>query len=270
MAVALGFAAGLLRWLGPAARARSRRAIDAVVAPGSGRDALARAHLAHTAAREQLLQRPWLVSGMPVDDIAHLRAACSHGRGVLVSYCHFGPFPGIGVTVREHVENVHHVAGGWLAAPRPEFTTARVTRWRSIFENAGVPLITAEGCFPVVAELLRSGAVVVMAFDWPGSAETRFLGKPVWLASGSARLAKSTGAIVVPAMRHFNRLQVRTRFGAPLDPRSHTDWCGLHAALAAQHEQWILAQPAALEDPRRDRAWGAAATAQRWGPANAA
>jgi lauroyl/myristoyl acyltransferase len=269
--VALGFALGLLRWLRATSRARSRRAINAIAARGPGRDALALAHLAHTAARDQLIQRPWMVTGIPVDGVAHLRMARSHGRGVLVSYCHLGPFPGIGVTVKEYVENVHQVAGGWLAAPRPEFTTTRVKQWRAIFDNAGVPLIAAEGCFPVVTELLRGGAVVVMAFDWPGSAETCFLGKPVWLASGSAKLAKSTGAIVVPAMRYFDRLQVRTRFGVPIDPRHHADWCGVHAELAARHERWILQQPAALEDPRREGAWGAAATAESWGnPASAA
>jgi lauroyl/myristoyl acyltransferase len=134
-----------------------------------------------------------------------------------------------------------------------------------MFVRAGVPLIPAEGCFPTVAELVAGGAAVVMAFDWPGSAETQFLGRPVWLASGTARLAEQTGALVVPVMRQFRLFRAHTVFGSPLDPRQHAGWRGLHDALAARHERWILECPEALEDPRRAGAWEAAATAERWG-----
>ena len=200
-----------------------------------------------------------------VEGGAHLASAKAAGRGVLVSYCHFGPFPAMGVSALKFANDVHQVAGGWLAAPRPGSTSGRARRWRGIFERAGVPLIGAKGCFPVVADLLRRGAVVVMAFDWPGSAESRFLGKRVMLASGTARLAESTGALVVPAMRRFQQLEVRTVFGAPLDPVAHLEWRELHDEVAAQHERWILTCPAALEDPRRPGAWEEAATAESWG-----
>ena len=39
-------------------------------------------------------------------------------------------------------------------------------------------------------------------------------------------------------------------FAAPLDPREHTAVEGLHEALAAVHERWIMEEPAMLEDPR--------------------
>lgn len=52
----------------------------------------------------------------------------------------------------------------------------------------------------------------------------------------------------------------------PLDPRDHSGWQDLHGAIAAVHERWIAAAPAALEDPRRQGAWGATATAESWGP----
>jgi lauroyl/myristoyl acyltransferase len=127
-----------------------------------------------------------------------------------------------------------------------------------------VPLIASEGCFPVVTELLRRGAVVVMAFDWPGSVESRFLGKPVRLAAGTARLAEVSGALVVPVMRDFRQLRLRTTFGAPLGA-APGGWRQLHDAVAAHHERWILECPAALEDPRRAGAWEEAATAESWG-----
>lgn len=264
MAVALGYARGRLQWLHPEARRRSRLAV-AAIAGARADDRMAQAHLQHAGARDQLLRLPAIMRGALIEGGHHLRAAKATGRGVLVSYCHFGPFPAIGVTTLELVSDVHQVVGAWLAAPRPDSVTPRVQRWRRMFDEAGVPLISSEGCFPVVNELLRRGAVVVMAFDWPGSVESRFLGKPVRLAAGTARLAEASGALVVPVMRRFEELRLRTTFGAPLGPAAPGEWRQLHDDVAARHEHWILQCPAALEDPRRVGAWEEAATPESWG-----
>lgn len=266
VAIALALVRGRLWWGKRAMRTRSRHAADAIAGPGHARDAMARAHLAQHSAREMFIRRPSMVSGIPVEGSQHLRAAYAARRGVLVSYCHLGPFPGIGVTVAEHVADVHQVAGSWLSDPPVGAQQSlRWHRWRSMFDATRVPLISAKGCFPVVSRLLQDGGVVVMAFDWPGSAETSFLGKPVWLASGTAKLAETTGALVVPVKREFRRLAAHTVFGPPLDPRQHAGWRGLHEALAAQHERWILGHSAALEDPRRAGAWEDLASAEGWG-----
>ena len=262
----LASARGRLRWLRPQARERSRRAVDAILGPGAVPDSVARDHLAHHAVREEFIRRPWMVRGIPVDGVEHLQRAHATGRGVLVSYCHLGPFPGLGVTTAEHAGNVHQVALPWLANPRPDPSQlVRWQAWRSMFTEAGVPLITAKGCFAEVSGHLSCGAVVVMAFDMPGSAESLFLGRPVALASGTARLSHLTGALVVPVMRYFRRWRPRTVFAPPIDPARHAGWPGVHVALAARHERWILEQPAALEDPRRTAAWEASASALRWG-----
>lgn len=239
--------------------------MDAIAGPAPVPDALAREHLVHHSVREGFIRRPWMVRDIPVEGVEHLQRACATGRGVLVSYCHLGPFPGLGVTASEHVGNVHQVALAWLANPQPDPTQrVRWQAWRSMFTASGVPLIAAKGCFPVVQELLGRGAVVVMAFDWPGSAETIFLGRPVALASGTAKLSHLTGALVVPAMRHLTRWRPRTVFGPPIDPALHEGWRQVHEAVARRHEAWIRACPAALEDPRRTAAWESAATAERW------
>lgn len=240
--------------------------MDAILGPDPVPDIEACDHLAHHAVREELIRRPWMVRGMPVEGVEHLQQAHATGRGVLVSYCHLGPFPGLGVTAAEHAGDVHQVALAWLANPTPDPSQlVRWQAWRSMFTAAGVPLIAAKGAFPVVHELLACGAVVVMAFDWPGSAETLFLGRPVALASGTARLSHMTGALVVPVMRYLHGWRPRTVFGPPIDPERYAGWEGVHEALAVRHERWILAQPAALEDPRRTAAWEASATALRWG-----
>jgi hypothetical protein len=259
-------ARGRLRWLRQHAREQSRRAVDAILGPDPVPDGEARDHLAHHAVREEFIRRPWMVRGMPVEGVEHLQRAHATGRGVLVSYCHLGPFPGLGVTAAEHAGDVHQVALAWLANPQPDPSQReRWQAWRSMFTAAGVPLIAAKGAFPVVHDLLTRGAVVVMAFDWPGSAETLFLDRPVALASGTARLSHMTGALVVPVMRYFQGWRPRTVFGPPIDPARHAAWPGVHVAVAARHERWILQQPAALEDPRRTAAWEASATALRWG-----
>ena len=197
-----------------------------------------------------------MAAGIPLTGADELRAALCGGRGVLASYCHLGPFAGIGVTIAEHAGDVHQVIGPWLLEPQRGPAERRRRAWLSMFDAAGVPMIVATGCFPAVLERLRSGAVVVMAFDWPGSTETMFLGRPAMLVSGTARLAVEADALVVPVARSFRGLRLRTVAGPPLDPRRHSGWRDLHAALAARHGRWILERPGALEDPAPARRVG--------------
>jgi len=263
VAVALGYARGRLRWLHPESRRKSRLAVAAIVGKEAN-DGMARDHLAHAGARDQLIRQPGILRGAAIEGDHHLRDAKATGRGVILSYCHFGPFPAIGVTALEVVRDVHQVAGAWLVAPRPDSITPRVRRWRRIFDDAGVPLIAAEGCFAALNDLLQRGSVVVMAFDWPGSVESHFLGRPVRMASGTARLAEASGAVVVPVMRRFHELHLCTRFGPPIDIVTSGGWRQVHDDVAAQHEHWIGQCPAALEDPRRPGAWEESATAESW------
>lgn len=167
-----------------------------------------------------------------------------------------------------HVPRLHMVTGAWLADPPPGIPQPpRRDRWRALFDAAGVALVNAEdGGGERIRALLAGGQVVAITFDWPGSVETPFLGRPTWLASGSARLAADTGALIVPAMRRWRRLRPQTVVAPPLDPRDHADWRALHERLAAVHSHWIAQRPAALEDPRRPGAWEATATADAWGP----
>ena len=101
-------------------------------------------------------------------------------------------------------------------------------------------------------------------FALPGHGETRFLGKRVMLASGSARLAAAADALVVPVRARRRAHLVSLDVEAPLDPRDFADWQELQGALAAVHERWILELPATMEDPNRDGAWERGASAQEW------
>lgn len=256
---------GRRRWQDPAERDRARRAMDAVAGPGPHLDRLARAHLARDEQREWLAAHPASIPGMPADGAAHLRAAHARGRGVIASFCHHGPFPGVGITVAEQTgAPVHPVAGTWLAGPPSPDMPERARRWRAAYEDAGITLVDAAGSFERLEAFLKDGDSVTLAFDWPGSTRTEFLGRPVMLATGTARLAHRTGALIVPTRRFVRRARTRTRFAPAIDPAAHGGWESLHRALADVHEAWILDDPAALEDPRRTGAWGMGATAAGW------
>lgn len=267
LTVLAGGLRGAVGWLVPASRARARAAIEAVSGPGR-RDALAVAHLVQDGAREALLRCPGAVRRAPVRNARLLVGAAASGRGVIVSYCHLGPFPGIGASLVSCLPRAHVVAGSWLAAPSPGAPLSkRVRRWRALYDDPGLTLVNAEDdASKRIRALLEAGEVVAMTFDWPGATETQFLGRPAWLVSGTARLAVETGALVVPATRRWRRLLPETEIASPLDPRAHAGWRDLHLSIAAVHERWIAARPAALENPRREGAWGATATAESWGP----
>jgi lauroyl/myristoyl acyltransferase len=125
-------------------------------------------------------------------------------------------------------------------------------------------LLHAAGSFAIIARLLEEGQVVSVFFALPGSRETQFLGKPVMMTSGSARLARGADALILPIRTRRDGHRVHVDASAPLDPREQPDVDRLHEALAAVHERWILEFPAALEDPNRSGAWEGTATALSW------
>lgn len=265
LALAAAAARGRRMWNDPAARERARATAEAVTGRGPHVDRVARAHLAAHAAREELILRPWANRKLPVLGLEHLEAARASGRGVIVSHCHHGPFPGFSGTVARFVPGLNVVVGTWMLVDQPHPVEGRRQRaWRSMFEREGANLVDASGSFAELERLLCAGEVVSNTFDMPGSHETRFLRKPVMLAAGTARLAAATGALVVPAARVMRRYRPMTTFGPAIDPRAHADWKALHQALADHFSERILWSPEWLEDPRRGGAWEDGATADAW------
>ena len=268
LALALAAKRGRRSWREAAVRDAARATAEAIVGPGPQVDAVARAHLAATAAREEFILRPWANRHDAVHGVEHLRAARIDGRGVVVSYCHAGPFTGLGATTARSTHDVHNIVGDWLFDDQPDpGLRRRQLAWRSMLEDEGVPLLPARGSFHEAVRLLSRGCVVFLSFDMPGSQQTEFLGRPVMLASGTARMAAASDALVVPAARRLLRYRPHSFFAPALDSRDHQDWRSLHDALAAVHSRSILERPATLEDPRRGGAWGPGATADAWLPA---
>ncbi len=254
----------------PALRAAARLRMAAIVT-GTAREpeleALARRGVLEEAAWAELLLRPWLLTDRRrVHDADHLVSARATGRGVLVSYCHLGPFQGASSALRGHGSRPWHFAGPWLVTvPPPGPAGHHLRRWQALTVRTGCRVLIAErGALARGTDLLRGGELVGSLFDVPGGTRTSWLGKPVDLASGSARMACAADALVVPLHSWRRRGRAHSAFLPALDPRDHDNPEALHRALAAVHERLILERPEALEDPRRTGSWEERATPTAW------
>jgi len=256
----------------PQERARARAAMEAVVG-GTIRagevERLARELLVEERVRETLFWQPWRPQ-LEQSSSERLRAALSGDRGVLLSSCHSGPYLLALSAVAQLGCIPYSAAGPWLfEPPAPGPWGRRIAHRRNQARARGERLINSVGSFGLLSALLSQGEVVSVFFSMPGSRETLFLGKPVMLASGSARLAVEADALVLPIRTRRERHRVLVDVGGALDPREHADADELHDALAVAHERWILELPAAMEDPNRAGAWEQSATAAGWGQARA-
>ena len=203
----------------------------------------------------EIFWRPWLADRGTVEGMHHYREALAANRGVVLAFPHFGiphaQFPimrrfGIDAWV---IASAHHFTDQgtgydgrfarhsktkYLDALGPDRAIARerTSDGPSVFERAH--------------DLLRGGATVIVAFDVTGSLPTPFLGRQVSLASGSAKLARGSDALVVPFVIRRHRQYPILRFGEAIDPRDFDDPVALQAAIAGVVERWALEEPWAV------------------------
>jgi lauroyl/myristoyl acyltransferase len=254
------------------ARERALATIEAVVA-GTARahevESLARAHVIEREIYEELFWQPWPTARTDAESDRHLREAFHCGRGVLVSCCHLGPlFLHLSaITSRGRIPYI--LSAPWFFAELgPGYWGRRIARWWVEVCRRDERVVCTDGAVPVLAELLRQREVVVIYFDMPGSRATPFLGKEVMLATGTARLAAETDALVLPMRSRLAGTRGWADVGAPLDPRTIGGWEEIHAALARVHETSILELPQTLEDPNRAGAWEGGAGPGGWARAD--
>jgi benzoate-CoA ligase family protein len=246
----------------PEERAHAIAGMEAIVAgtPRHGElNELARLALIERRINSALFwEQPWSAS-LDTRSASLVNAALSGGRGVLLSSCHLGPYYRAHYAAAFDAHVTYIVAGPWFfEQPSADYWGRRLARWRNGTRSRPVP---ARGSFEAVQELLKRGEPVFLFFDMPGPRETHFLGKPTMLADGTAQLAVRADALVLPLRSRRVGCEVLVDACQPLDPRELGGADELHDALAAQHERWILENPAALEDPR-DTGWEA--TSRAW------
>ena len=269
MVVARAVRQGKALWeSNPEQRSQSRAAIEAIVA-GTRRagevEALARDYTIENEAHRALFWQPWKTARLDAQSHERLRETLAQGRGVLLSSCHIGPFfhsASLGASVGR---TLYTVGGPWcFEQPIPGYWGRRVVRRLQGVSMHGGRLVHSVGSFPVLHTLLREGELVLLQFDVPGSHRTDFLGKPVMLTNGSARLAFGADAPILPLRPRREGHRVWMDVQPPLDPRDFADVPELHRALAEVHERLVIELPHTLEDPHRPGFWEEGATAHAW------
>jgi lauroyl/myristoyl acyltransferase len=195
----------------------------------------------------ELFWRPWLMARGEAEESVHLRSALAQGRGVVLSFTHYGnPYAQFHI-LRRYGVDAWVIAGPHHFDAREGYARLFTRQGRRYISLLGPGrAILPPGSFDTAAEVLGAGGVVSVAFDIAGTMPTPFLGREVSLASGSAALAHATDALIVPfTIGRRGRLPVM-RFAPGLDPREHESATALQAALARVMEAWALERPELL------------------------
>jgi hypothetical protein len=261
-------AKGKAEWQNPARRQYALASMSAILG-GTERageiEACARRRLIDEEVQRALYWQPWRISQVDETSAANLQRAFSSNRCVLISACHLGPYFLQMSAVTSLGHSPYVVAAPWFFQdPTPDYWGRRLARWWSGIAKRGERLVYSVGAFPVLSALLEQGEKVLIYFDMPGGTRTDFLGKPVMLSSGSAKLAWGAQALVLPLRARRAGTQIWTDVFPPLDAREYTDADALHKALAAVHERSILELPETMEDPNRAGAWENGASEHEW------
>jgi hypothetical protein len=261
LVLARACAKGERMWQDRGARERATATMTAILAGTRRADEvqeLARLRLIEDEASKALFWGPWRTSETDERSGRQLDEAFSSGRRVIVSTCHLGPFfLALSPLAARGISTIG-VSGPWFFAdPTPDYWGRRMARWQRGIADRGSRRVRSGSSFEVLTGLVESGEVLTVHFDVPGSLRTEFLGKPVMLAAGTARLAHRTDALVLPLRSRRDGTRVWTDVWAPLDPRDYSQPSELHRAVAAVHERSILEIAEALEDPGRPGAWEA-------------
>jgi lauroyl/myristoyl acyltransferase len=246
-------------------RAHALRTMEAVVC-GTEREPdleeVARRYVIEAEAWETLFWQPW---GTPTVDARSreiFARYCDGTRGVLLSACHVGPFYCKSrALVSIGIDPVVVAGDWWFTTPTRGYWGRRLARWRRGLPR--LPLVRAKGTFELITSLLQQGANTMVYYDLPGRHETRFLGKPVEIVDGTARLAVAADALVLPIRSRRDGTRLVLEAHEPLDPRGLGGVDEVQDALARVHERLILEAPETMNDPA-EFGWKDQATATAW------
>jgi lauroyl/myristoyl acyltransferase len=201
----------------------------------------------------EVFWRPWLMSRGEIDGIEYFQAARSEGRGVVGVFPHFGmPYAQFPIMRRYGIDawviaSPHHYVEmgngheGRFARQGKKYVDL-LGEGRAIV-RAGPDVPTEEGAFAVSLRRLRERATVCIAFDSVGSLPTPFMGRRIMLASGPAKLAFASEAIVAPFVHRLRGHLPVVKFGPALDPRYYDSPEALQAAIAGVMNEWALERP---------------------------
>ena len=196
-----------------------------------------------------------------------LDAAVSNGKGAIVITAHLGPFDLVASALR--------VRGYPLSAltvrTTNRFAFHAVAFLRSA-QNMSV-IETSSGGLREVIRLINRGEMIILLSDrdfFLSGRETTFFGEPTTLPIGAVRLARDTGAPIIPFFAYRRKrgsdLVIREPIMVPKTSDKEGDVAAglelvareLERAIARSPDQWVLFQRVWArdhrEDPSRDRA----------------
>lgn len=247
-----GTMANAARILGPQSSRRARRRL-ALRVNGSFYDFLAELGAAKRRGRAR-----------PVGEVIgaeHLEAALARGRGVLMATAHLGSFESGMEALGKVAERVHVVFQ--RRDDLPDFERLRQYHRRRL----GVHEIAIEdglAAWDAARRALEAGDIVLMQADrvMPGQrgAPVKFLGGHLLAPIGPVKMARMTGAPIVPVFSPRSGLfgrTVRIVMDAPIEPPAgpEEDRAVLEQLMAVvarrvaeTPEQWLMLHAAWLED----------------------
>jgi lauroyl/myristoyl acyltransferase len=254
-------------WRKPGALADARETSEKIVAGttrASELEKIARKRLVELRVRQAIFWRSrWDRDAVIGEE--NMRAALESDRPVILTFCHLAAFENTFAPIGATGRATYLPMADWFFDPPTDNPWGyRLEHWRQRFAQINGRVVVMPGAFDVLHALLERGDVVMLAFDSPGNTETQFLGKPVMMASGTARLAKDTDAILLPTRRVRRGVKVAIEFAPPIDSRKYEDPTSLHVTLANLHSGWILEHPEGLEDPSREGFWEEDALPTGW------
>jgi hypothetical protein len=238
----------------PAARDDARTQMRFLIGrtPGIDLDAAAKQYMFETYKREELGWRPWLTTRFPVDGVERLHEALSGGAGAILNFVHHGHFGGVFASLGRVGVRTHVATDPWfLREHRGNYVGMLGERHRQLISRNGARPFDATGSYAHMRGLLADGEVVGLATDLPGNTVAEFLGRPVKVASGAARLALEAGSPVVIVTARREGWGQRLTVEEPLRPEDFSDFRELVGAILRRHEPAVRAWPGAFERPLR-------------------
>jgi KDO2-lipid IV(A) lauroyltransferase len=186
-------------------------------------------------------------------DLATLHEARARGQGVVIATAHMGPFDLLGHAIAAQGAPMTVITGRTTS----RFVFDAVTHLRHS-HNLRMVEPTPGGVRRVV-RALRQGEVAGFVADYDffqNGIRMRFFGRETTLPPGAIRIARDTGALVVPMFPRRTRDGYKLTVGEPFDVAKTRDVDGdvlagmevlksrLEAGIGATPGQWVLFQRA--------------------------
>jgi len=243
VALAIARCVGWLEWrLRAGRRAATLEGLSCALAATPREGDVARLGPRHAIASrlvEQLMRRPEISRRGRVVGGATLDALRGEGRGAIVMHTHVGWMVPSMYTLAAH----GHADAGVAGAVEPWAVQAV----EAVVSRDGCEVVLLGGAYARLRALLGEGKIVHIAFDAPGNLSCVLLAKPAAVGSGIVRLARETGAPVVPVTTTAPGLRMTVDVGAPVRASSFADEAALAQHLADLASADILRLPEAWQ-----------------------